>query len=134
MAISDMVRKLEVHDQLQVSFEKNATIDRMDADLEIVMYRIAQEFINNMIKHAEATTLIIELNLEEKENKVSLLLKDNGKGFEMQRLDRIGENRGYQNLQSKVKAFNGELLMESAIGKGTSTFVKFPILPYHEED
>ena len=134
MAISDMVNKLTIQNKLKVEFQKNIEIDRMDEDLEIVMYRIAQEFINNMLKHANASKLEIVLSVEENEQKVSLYLKDNGKGFDMTKLNRIGENRGYQNLQSKVKAFNGELRMHSEPGKGTSTFVKFPLLPYHEEN
>ena len=50
------------------------------------------------------------------------------------KLNKIGENRGYQNLKTKVKAFNGELNMHSALGEGTSTFVKFPIIAHNEED
>lgn len=132
LALSDLVKKLEVQDNLSIEFEPNPKVGRMDEGLEIVMYRIAQEFINNMIKHAKASLLTIELKIDEQE--ISLLLKDNGVGFDMDRLNKIGENRGYQNLQSKVKAFNGDLEMKSVIGEGTSTHVKFPIIPHNEKD
>ncbi|UKN01152.1 histidine kinase [Paracrocinitomix mangrovi] len=133
MAIADMVGKLKVHDNLEVIFSKNDEVKRFEGDLEIVIYRIAQEFVNNMIKHANATKLWIELNLIDNGKKVSLLLKDNGVGFDTAKLDVIRENRGYNNLKTKVKAFNGELIIESKIGKGTSTHVIFPVIQSNEE-
>ena len=133
MAISDLVKKLAIQDKVKPTFDKNPKINRLDSDLEIVIYRITQEFINNMIKHSNATELLIQLGHQEKENTVTILLKENGQGFDMKKLKNIGENRGYQNLQTKVKAFNGKLVMNSIKGEGTTTFIKFPILPYHEE-
>jgi PAS domain S-box-containing protein len=134
MAISELLKKLSAQENFDTEFEKNPHIERLDADLEIVMYRIAQEFVNNMIKHADASLLRVELGFHEDENKVSLLLADNGKGFDIKALNNIGENRGYQNLKTKVKAFKGELQIKSEKGKGTTTFVKFPIIAHYEED
>ena len=134
MAISELANRLNKQENFTVNFSKNDQIERMDSDLEIVLYRITQEFINNMIKHSDATELNIELSKDTKSNSVSLFLKENGQGFDMNKLSKIGENRGYQNLKTKVKAFNGELSMESAPSQGTSTFVKFPILAQNEED
>ena len=134
MALADLVTKLEGQDRIKVDFHKNPQIDRLDNDLEIVIYRIAQEFINNMIKHSTADKLIIRLDYYPDENEVGLFLKENGQGFDIEQLHHIGENRGYSNLKTKVKAFNGILELDSKKGEGTMTFVKFPILPYHEED
>ena len=134
MAIADLTSKLKDQANIEVRFSKNPDLNRLDANLEIVIYRICQEFINNMIKHAEATELLIELELNLTENIVSIYLEDNGKGFDLKKLNRIGENRGYENLKTKVKAFNGELEMKSKLGEGTSTFVKFPLISPNEED
>jgi signal transduction histidine kinase len=76
----------------------------------------------------------VKLDLNESANTISLTLSDDGKGFDMKKLNKIGENRGYQNLITKVKAFQGEVQMKSELGKGTSTFVTFPILTHNEED
>lgn len=134
MAISELANRLNKQEQFVVTFEKNESIGRMDSDLEIVLYRITQEFINNMIKHSEATALQIELKKDSKKKLISLSLIENGQGFDMKKLSKIGENRGYQNLKTKVKAFNGELVMNSEPGKGTSTFVTFPIIAQNEKD
>ena len=134
MAISELASKLNKQENFTVKFKKNKEIERMDSDLEIVLYRITQEFINNMIKHSDATELKIELNKDFTTNSISLFLEENGQGFDMTKLNKIGENRGYQNLKTKVKAFNGVLTMNSAPSEGTSTFVKFPILAQNEEN
>jgi signal transduction histidine kinase len=132
LAITDLIKKLSRHESLKVNYSKNKEVARMDSDLEVVMYRIVQEFINNMIKHAEATLLTIDIFVDSPDKFISLTLNDNGKGFEMKQLKNIGENRGYQNLQSKVKAFSGELNMKSTIGEGTMTKVKFPLISINE--
>ncbi|MFT4601884.1 MAG: signal transduction histidine kinase [Arenicella sp.] len=134
MAISELLKKLGAQEQFDTEFEKNPNFKRLDGNLEIVMYRITQEFINNSIKHANASLIKVELGYHESENEVSLLLSDNGNGFDMKKLTKIGENRGYQNLITKVKAFKGVAQMNSEIGKGTTTFVKFPIIDHYEED
>jgi PAS domain S-box-containing protein len=134
MAISDLRNKLVENAGMKVFFSKNSDLNRLDSNLEIVIYRISQEFINNMIKHAEATELVIELGFSAEEETISLYLKDNGKGFNLEKINEIEENRGYENLKTKVKAFNGEVEMRSSPGKGTSTFVKFPILNSNEEN
>ncbi len=134
MAISELLKKLSSQGNFDIEFEKNPAIDRLESNLEIVMYRITQEFINNMIKYADASLLKVELNFQEEQNSVSLLLSDNGRGFDISILDKVGENRGYQNLKTKVKAFKGTVEIKSEINVGTSTFVKFPITAHHEQD
>ena len=134
MAISDLVGKLREQANIKAEFQKNPDLDRLDANLEIVMYRICQEFVNNMIKHANATTLQIEIDLDYSGQFISLLMADDGDGFDLKKLDKIGENRGYENLKTKVKAFNGEVRVKSALGKGTSTFIKFPLISPNEKN
>ncbi|MEZ4922912.1 MAG: ATP-binding protein [Crocinitomicaceae bacterium] len=95
---------------------------------------MVQEFISNMIKHSSATELTIELNINDNNNTIELLLSENGQGFDIKKLNRLGENRGYENLKSKTKAFNGTLNISSEIGMGTTVKVKFPIIPFDEKN
>ena len=129
LAVQDLIAKLEMSQNMEVNCNKNQDIPRLDPDLEVVIYRIIQEFINNMIKHAEATKLNIAVFVDTENNRISVNMQDNGKGFDLKKLNKVGENRGYENLKSKVKAFNGELQMNSKIGTGTMTKVEFPINP-----
>ena len=92
--------------------------------LEISIFRIIQEFINNSIKHGEATVVIIEL--ESKPNKVILNLKDNGSGFNINDLD-LYKGAGLKNIQSRINSFRGNIKMNSIINEGTEFDIAFPI-------
>jgi len=121
-----LVQRLKTQDEIEVDFTAAEDFPRLNPDVEIAMYRIVQEFINNMIKHAKATLLIIELSVK-KDETIYIKLKDNGKGFDMERLNQLGENRGLQNIQTKVKAYGGTSEMNAQIGKGTELIITFPL-------
>ena len=126
LAVKDLLSKLELTQNMEVLFNSPNEIPRLDPELEVVIYRIIQEFINNMIKHAEASLFEIDVKIESNPNSITVTMQDNGKGFDMVKLRKARENRGYENLKSRVKAFNGKLEMSSEPGKGTRTKVAFP--------
>lgn len=125
IALKDLVSRLERQNDFKTIIAL-PDIPRIDPELEVAIYRIAQEFINNMIKHSNADELELTLDFKENES-IKIHLKDNGQGFNMQELEKVGENRGYSNLKSKTQAFNGELVYKSEIGKGTFIILDFPL-------
>lgn len=124
LAVETLVGKLQNSDNIKVDFVSTENFPRLFSELEIVVYRIIQEFINNMIKHSTATKL--NIHLIEEDEKIEVRLKENGQGFDMSKLKNVGENRGISNIGTKVKAFNGRHELKSEIGKGTSLLVTFP--------
>jgi PAS domain S-box-containing protein len=80
---------------------------------KINVYRIIQEQLNNILKHAQATHVSIELNKENEQ--ISLLVKDDGKGFDP-RMRRKGV--GISNIISRAELYNGKVEIDSAPGKG----------------
>lgn len=90
-------------------------------ELSLAIYRIVQEQVNNIIKHANATTATILLSQTETET--HLLIEDNGKGF-----DPMAQSKGIglNNIRSRIKAFNGSLSIQSAEGKGCRLCVQLP--------
>lgn len=124
LAVNTLVAKLEYLEEVEVEFTYPDSFSRLFPDLEIVIYRIIQEFINNMIKHSEANKLSIKLIDSETMVKVSLI--EDGQGFDINKLNNIGENRGISNIRTKVKAFNGHYDFNSVIGKGTWLTLEFP--------
>ncbi|WP_066759132.1 PAS domain-containing sensor histidine kinase [Crocinitomix algicola] len=124
LAVETLVGKLKKSDNINVDFVSTENFPRLFSELEIVMYRIIQEFINNMIKHSTAKNL--EIRLVETTDMIEVFMKENGQGFDMAKLVNVGENRGISNIGTKVKAFNGQHELKSEIGVGTSLQVKFP--------
>ena len=83
---------------------------------EIILYRIIQEIINNMIKHSKADKINIVLSNSDKTLK--LYIKDNGVGYNTSEISK-SKGIGWQNIYSRVSILNGEISINSQIGKGT---------------
>ena len=97
---------------------------RLPIKVEEELYRIAQEGLNNVVKHAEATQVRIRLKYDE--NTVSLEMIDDGKGFEPEGAHQSG-GFGLQGLKERVQQLGGTMKIESAPRSGTHLSVRIPI-------
>ena len=88
--------------------------DAISSEIKMNYYRIIQEAIHNTNKYAKATKSTVSLLLEE--NKLRLSISDNGQGFET---NTTKQGIGIQNMQQRITAINGEITINSALGKGT---------------
>ncbi len=112
---------------VDVVFKTNIEDDhRYNQDTEIALYRIIQEATNNILKHADATRIIVELNQDD--SKLHLRLSDNGKGFNMKQVKRNKENHsGLNNMEERVKLLDGNFHIDSKKGDGVLIEVNLPI-------
>jgi PAS domain S-box-containing protein len=94
----------------------------IDMDLKLNIYRIVQEQINNILKHAEATYVYIMLSQGDKFINVSVV--DDGKGFDLSKKRR---GIGLTNITNRVESFNGELSLESSPGEGCKLSIRIPM-------
>jgi signal transduction histidine kinase/ligand-binding sensor domain-containing protein len=94
---------------------------RLQKDYELALYRITQELINNILKHADAKN--ISLQTGQRDDKIVLLIEDDGKGFDVN-LQKDGY--GLKNLETRTKLLNGRMVIESIPGKGTTTLIEIP--------
>lgn len=96
---------------------------RTDEQVETVLYRTIQESVNNVIKHAEATKLSIQLIKDE--DGVTVSIEDNGKGFD---LHGLGDHKGIglRNMKSRLALINGAIDIESFPGRGTLVVIHIP--------
>jgi signal transduction histidine kinase len=97
---------------------------RVDSPIEIIVYRIVQELLNNTIKHAAATDVFVQLIREEK--RLSIVVEDNGKGFDTA-LATESKGAGWMNIRSRVDYLKGQLDIHSEPGKGTLVNIEIPI-------
>ncbi len=101
---------------------------RMPDSVEITLYRIAQEGITNIIRHAEATQASIILLRQDQE--VSLILEDNGKGFDVASMERSARKPpplGLVGMKERAALVGGDLMVDSKPGKGTTLRVRIPL-------
>jgi two-component system NarL family sensor kinase len=89
----------------------------------VAIYRIVQELVNNILKHAEAKTALVQLI--RKDEALSIAVEDDGKGFDPAIL-KESEGIGYLNLKNRVAWLNGTIDIQSVPGKGTSVNIELP--------
>ena len=89
----------------------------------IMLFRIIQELIQNITKHAEAKEIFLQvIRLE---NQLSVVVEDDGKGFDYNAAKRK-DNLGLKSIESRISFLNGQVLFDSAIGKGTTVKIEIP--------
>jgi len=96
-------------------------------DVETNLYRITQEALNNVFKHADAAH--VSVLLHSKKDTVSLIIEDDGQGFDVVESDDGGDRTrgfGLVGMRERAELLGGEFDLESASGKGTSILVKIP--------
>jgi two-component system, NarL family, sensor kinase len=121
-AISDFCDNIGSNKGIILKFQFFGEAKRINSKFEISIYRIAQEFINNALKHANANELMVQLIQEN--NRVHLTVQDNGKGFDTSLLQ-TSKGAGFANVRSRVESLNGRFELFSEPDKGTEASVEF---------
>lgn len=119
--IESLLETIQYSTQLQVDFHFQATESAFSDDLKLNVYRIIQEQLNNVLKHAHAKNISIDV-LEEEENML-LIIVDDGIGFDST-ADRKGI--GISNMMNRVKSYDGMLDIISSAGNGCMLRVTIP--------
>jgi signal transduction histidine kinase/ligand-binding sensor domain-containing protein len=97
-------------------------------DVEDVLFRIAQEALNNALKHASATSILVTIHIakENGEQKVELEVEDNGKGFDIESAHGEG-GVGLISMRERIEMLGGELIIQSTPGEGTNIRAEVPV-------
>jgi PAS domain S-box-containing protein len=103
------------------------TIERLASEIETTLYRIAQEALNNIAKHARARH--VEIILERRADQVSMIVEDDGVGFEPVEIDEDRRGLGLLGMQERAALVGATVQIESAPGEGTTIFVRMPTMP-----
>ncbi|OEK08140.1 histidine kinase [Flavivirga aquatica] len=101
---------------------------RLESLAEINIYRITQEAINNSIKYADSTHILVSLS--HSENILSIVIDDNGKGFDPSKVKHVKSGDGGMGLtfmRERIKYINGRLFLNSELGKGTRVTLNIPL-------
>jgi signal transduction histidine kinase len=112
-------------------FENEGSLDRMSKKSQIYLYRIAQEALSNITKHARATQ--VNMKLKRENNIVTLEVSDNGKGFIFDPVC-FAQRNGLQNMRERTNLLDGEFIINSEPGKGTTIKVSIPYTTENGKD
>lgn len=131
-ALEALRRSVPATAGVTVTYECNDKSRRVDPKLELVLYRMMQELLNNALKHAHATIIHIKLLFVEKE--VTLHFEDNGVGFDYAaHLQAAAHGVGVVSLKNRVNLLNGKINIQSAAGAGTRVEITVPTKQHNQQ-
>ncbi len=122
------MEKISRSGMYQVEFDCTGPVVFLEAGRELILYRIAQEALNNVLKHAGATYICLRLLYETKQ--VTLSVEDNGCGFTIGETEKKGRSAlrsGLINIHNRSKTLRGNCIITSTAGKGTIVSVTVPV-------
>lgn len=117
-ALKDFCQSINTS-ETQISFYCNDLSGITDKNTQLILYHVMLELVNNAIRHAEATNILLQCTLEG--DLLLIDVEDNGKGFDMQTTKR---NMGLNNIEMRVKYLDGKMNIDSRPGKGTTTTIE----------
>jgi signal transduction histidine kinase len=123
-ALKEYCNTINTTKLLTVKYQSVGMDLRPDRSIEIIIYRIVQELLNNIMKHAAATEAFVQLVREN--NRLNVVVEDDGKGFDTSLL-KNNKGAGLTSIQSRVDYLKGQLDIHSGAGKGTLVNIEFNI-------
>jgi signal transduction histidine kinase len=124
-ALRDFCAEINLTGTIQITYQSFGLKDKMiEQSKTITVYRIIQELINNTMKHSGASEMLVQLSMND--NQISITVEDNGKGFEVSKLENAN-GIGWRNIKNRVDFMKGTLDIYSAENKGTSVLIEFQV-------
>lgn len=123
-ALKDFTDFINQSNVLKAIFQQVGEERRLESSIELSVYRLANELINNVLRHAAATELIIQLHYET--SFITLTIQDNGRGFRIDDLNK-STGTGWSNIRSRVAYLKGSLDVDTQPGEGTSVTIHIPL-------
>jgi signal transduction histidine kinase len=124
-AVRRLVDDFSARTGVKVSYVHKDPTKALAAELSTCLYRVVQESLNNVSRHAQASRVEVELICDE--DLLSLSIRDNGRGFDAVRPTNAAGHLGLLSMRERVRLAKGQLEVESAPGEGTHIHVTIPL-------
>ena len=119
--INEFASRINKAGQVQVETDFFGMEERLTDVQEISYYRIVQEWVNNILKYGKADSITIQLTRDHEE--ITLLIEDNGPGFDANLLTQSTKGNGWKNIQSRTNLIKGEIELDTEPGRRGTTFI-----------
>ncbi|TWO31752.1 hypothetical protein E1J38_011790 [Seonamhaeicola sediminis] len=123
-AVKNFASKVSIINKLVIDVIDDGMDVRLDSALEMTLFRIIQELITNIIKHANASEA--QIHLTHYGNALNILVEDDGVGFDVSKIENK-EGMGLYSIQKRIEHVDGTVTIESIKEKGTSVIIDIPI-------
>ena len=123
-ALQSLIDKIAAHSKMQVNFTAHGFEGRIEETTEMSIYRIILELLNNIVKHADAEKVSIQII--KYPAYINLMIEDDGRGFDYNKAFEEKKGIGLGNILSRVEYMNGSMEIDSSKGKGTTVIIEIP--------
>ncbi len=120
-ALQELARTVSAGGKMNVKIISTGLDDRLDSKIEIAIYRIIQELLSNVLKHAYASETNIQLTRIE--GGLNISVEDNGMGFDPKS---VKHGMGIKNIEARVQAMDGSFFIDTGKGSGTTVMIDLP--------
>lgn len=120
--ITDMVLFVDSNSETKTDYDCRIETVSLSEDLKLNVFRIIQEQVNNIVKYAEASHVLI--NIKKESEQLEIITEDNGKGFDTSKKQK---GIGINNIKNRVESFNGTIELFSMLGKGCRWKILLPL-------
>ncbi|HMQ48829.1 MAG TPA: histidine kinase [Saprospiraceae bacterium] len=124
-ALQQLCSRVSLKGKTKVAFFSNDPERRLEPAIELGLYRIGQELINNALKHAAASEITLQLIRHEKT--LVLMVEDDGKGFDPSKQPDNFSGLGLGDIQARAKSLQGQFTLEAAPGQGVLATIEVPV-------
>ena len=114
-----------LHPEMFINLSLEGNLDQLGETLNINIYRIVQEAINNALKHAQASVIDIKLTVLNDTRNIELTIKDDGVGINVEMVDQ-SQHFGLLGMRERVQGFHGTFHLDSEPNQGTTLCINIP--------
>jgi signal transduction histidine kinase len=126
-SINNIVERINNNSFISLTFQWNDTSNRLKDEYQIIIFRIVQELLNNLLKHSKAQTAFLEVMIFD--NLISVYIEDDGIGFQNLKQDK---SLGLRSIENIVTMLKGTCIINSIINGGTNISIEFKISDYEK--
>lgn len=123
-AVEKLAKNASGANGLQVEVQDFGLNERLENSLEIMVFRVIQELVTNIIKHSKASEA--NISITQHKDILSIIVEDNGLGFDIKKMH-SKDGMGLANIERRVEHMEGSMEVDSTHGKGTTVLIDIPI-------
>jgi signal transduction histidine kinase len=127
-ALHTFMKGFRAETGIRVRLLASKAVEQVNGDKRTVLYRVAQEALTNVARHAQAGQT--EVTIQQLDDVICMTIKDNGKGFQPERVlqDKQGKRLGLLGMRERLEMVGGNLTVTSGRGKGTTLIARIPLI------
>jgi signal transduction histidine kinase len=126
VAVQSLTEEVKARNGISFSSSFNGSLRKLDQDMQVMIFQLVKELVQNIVKHSGARKASIRI--VEERNDIHVVVADDGLGFDAGNVGKVGMDGGFGlfSIRERVKSYNGKIKIESEPGKGSEVTIMLP--------